>query len=91
MEELEMKTLGTISFVALMGVSAVALVSTIASAAVVCNEEGACWHTQGEYQYPPEVRLSVHPHDWKWNEGENHEWREHEGKGYWKGGEWKEF
>jgi hypothetical protein len=35
--------------------------------------------------------LTIHPDGWKWKEGERHTWREHEGRGYWKGGEWKEF
>jgi hypothetical protein len=90
MEELEMRP-SAISFAAMLGVSAVALISTSASAAIVCNEDGDCWHTDTDYRYPPDVRLSIHPNDWKWKEGEKHEWREHAGKGYWKGGEWKEF
>ncbi|MGD0636229.1 MAG: hypothetical protein ABSA13_18795 [Beijerinckiaceae bacterium] len=86
-----MKLLSTITFAALMGVSAVTLISTSASAAIVCNEDGDCWHTQTEYQYQPEFGLTVHQNDWKWKEGEKHQWREHEGKGYWKGGSWKPF
>ena len=86
-----MKLLNAITFVALTGVSAVALISTSASAGIVCNSDGDCWHTQTDYQYQPTFGLTVHPNDWKWNEGEKHAWREHEGKGYWKGGSWQTF
>jgi hypothetical protein len=86
-----MKTFSTITFAAMMGVSAVASISTNASAAIVCNEEGDCWHTQAEYTYQPAFSLSVHQNDWKWKEGEKHAWREHAGKGYWKGGNWTGF
>jgi len=81
-----MKLFAGISFAALMGVSAVALISTSASAAVVCNADGDCWHTQSDYQYQPTFGLTVHQNDWKWKEGDKHAWREHDGKGYWKGG-----
>ena len=43
------------------------------------------------YVYPPTLGLTIHDNDWKWKEGEKHKWREHEGKGYWKGGTWEEF
>ena len=62
-----------------------------ASAGIVCNADGDCWHTQTDYQYQPSFGLTVHPNDWKWNEGEKHAWREHKGKGYWKGGSWQTF
>ena len=86
-----MKIPNTIAFAAVLGVSAVTLISARASAAVVCNEDGDCWHTQTEYQYQPEFGLTVHPQDWKWKENEKHAWREHDGKGYWKGGSWMPF
>ena len=67
------------------------LTTTTASAAIVCNTDGDCWHTAQVYEYKPEFNLLVHPDDWKWKEGERHAWREHEGRGYWHGGDWKEF
>jgi hypothetical protein len=78
-----MKTFRTLAFTALVGVSAIAMTSS-ASARIVCNEAGDCWHTQTDYVYPPTLGLSIHDNDWKWKEGEKHMWREHEGKGYWK-------
>ena len=86
-----MKILTAISFAALTGASAVALMSTSASAAIVCNMEGDCWHTQAVYVYQPTFGLVVHEDNWKWKEGEKHAWREHEGRGYWRGGSWQVF
>ena len=75
---------------AVIGLGALGAASA-ASAHVVCNAEGDCWHVATDYQYAPEFGVVIHPDDWKWKEGEKHAWREHEGKGYWHGGSWKEF
>jgi len=61
------------------------------SAMIVCNEFGDCWHVQQQYDYPPDVHVEVHPHDWRWNEGQHYVWREHPGRGYWQGREWVPF
>jgi len=86
-----MKLISAITFAALTGVSAAALISTSASAGIVCNADGDCWHTQTDYQYQPTFGLTVHQNDWRWKEGERHAWREHDGRGYWKGGSWQTF
>ena len=86
-----MKLFGTMTFAALVGVSALAMMTTSASARIVCNEDGDCWHAKTDYDYQPTFGLSVHGDDWKWKEGEKHAWREHDGKGYWKGKDWKDF
>ena len=86
-----MKTFSTLTIAALMGAGSLALISTNASASVVCNQDGDCWHTQADYAYQPEFGVTVHPNAWKWTEGEKHAWREHEGRGYWRGGSWKLF
>ena len=72
---------------------AVALTSTSASAAIVCNEEGDCWRVKERHEYPPEVRLRVYEDDWAWPEAEKHNyrWREGRGRGYWRKGVWIEF
>ena len=72
--------------VALWGFSSVA-----ASARVVCNVDGDCWHIHEDYAYPPTSGIIIHPDDWRWKESEHHVWREHSGRGYWKGGEWAPF
>jgi hypothetical protein len=86
-----MKNFSSLMIAALVGASALAMAATTASARIVCNADGDCWHAQTEYTYGPDLRLSVHPDNWKWKEGEHHAWREHDGKGYWKGKDWKEF
>ena len=84
-----MKTLRT---VILAGVSALALTTTAASAAVVCNDEGDCWRVQGEPKYEPTLKLRIMPDDWKWKEGEKYRMRESgRGHGHWRGGTWIEI
>jgi hypothetical protein len=90
-EELSMKTLSKITFAALLGASASAMTVTGASARIVCNADGDCWHVRADYDYRPDFGVIIHPDDWKWKEGERHRWREHEGRGYWHGDSWKEF
>ena len=85
-----MKTLAKMTFAALVGAGALAIAAP-ASARIVCNEDGDCWHVQTEYQYEPSFGLTIHPDDWKWKDGEKHAWREHEGRGYWHGGQWRDF
>jgi hypothetical protein len=60
-----------------------------ASAAVVCSGN-VCWHTHEAYEYPPDAGVVVHPDDWRWGPGERFTWREHEGRGYWRGERWME-
>ena len=43
------------------------------------------------YAYPPSVHIEVHPEGWSWKEGERRAWKEHEGRGYWHGGQWQVF
>jgi hypothetical protein len=68
-----------------------ALTATGASAAVVCNGEGDCWHVKEKYNYHPDWGLTVYDDDWSWPEGGNYRWREHEGRGYWNKGVWIGF
>ena len=87
-----MKTFANLTLAALMGVGAVALVSTSASAAVVCNHDGDCWHAQhGDYPDHPRFGLIIHPDDWRWKDNEKYHWHEHAGRGYWEGDTWKTF
>lgn len=68
-----------------------ALSSLSASARIICDEDGDCWHVHEDYGYPPSVHLSIHPDNWRWKESEHYVWKEHPGRGYWHGGEWREF
>jgi hypothetical protein len=65
-----------------------AFTATAASAAIVCNGEGDCWHVKEHRDYAPGLNLRVYPDNWKWKEAEHHRWREHAGHGYWRGGVW---
>ena len=59
-----------------------------ASAEIVCNDEGVCWHTHNPYYYPPEARVKVHENEWHWSPNEHYTFREHAGRGYWSGDNW---
>jgi hypothetical protein len=74
----------------LLGVGMLALSTASGSAAIACSGS-VCWHTQDRYEYPPEARVIIHPDDWRWRRHERYVWREHEGRGYWRGGRWMEF
>ena len=76
---------------ALLAVSGVAITAAAASAAVVCNAEGECWHVKHAYKYRPEFGISIHPNDWRWGENDHYRWREHSGRGYWRNGVWIRF
>ncbi|MBP0578983.1 hypothetical protein J8I29_06680 [Labrys sp. LIt4] len=86
-----MATYRKISLAALISAGVMGLFVTGASARVVCNEDGDCWHVRETYEYKPEFKLMVHPDDWRWKESEHYRWREHEGRGYWRSGVWVEF
>jgi hypothetical protein len=86
-----MKNLGKLALAALLSTGALAFTASVASARIVCNEDGDCWHTHADYDYPASVHLNLHADDWKWKEGEKYGWREHEGRGYWHSGAWVGF
>jgi hypothetical protein len=54
-----MNSLIKLSFAAVIGASALAMAATSASARIVCNEEGDCWHVQTEYEYAPTFGLTI--------------------------------
>jgi hypothetical protein len=86
--------MNTSTKLALIPAAALALVSLSslsASARIVCNEDGACWHVHEDYAYPPAAGVIIHPDDWRWRDGEHYAWREHAGRGYWRGGAWAPF
>lgn len=69
------------------------VLATSASAEVVCNREGDCWHVKEHGWIRPEHGLVIHPDNWRWEEHERERfrWREHEGRGYWHEGRWMEI
>ena len=71
-----------------------ALVATsgAASARMVCNSTGDCWHTDSNYAYP-RTGYTNHNDDWyfhqHWNGDNRTHYRDpHEGRGYYKSGIW---
>jgi hypothetical protein len=85
-----MTSLGKILSAAVIGAGALAFSAASASAAVVCSGN-VCWHTHEAYEYPGEARVIVHPDDWRWGPSEHYTWREHEGRGYWRGDRWMDW
>ena len=67
--------------------------ATAASAEIICNDEGDCWHVKERYEYKPEFKLQIYKDDWKWEKEKEskYRWREHDGRGYWSKGVWIEF
>jgi hypothetical protein len=75
---------------AIIGVGALSAAGA-ASARVVCNAEGDCWHVDNRVAAVPGVRFTYHNDDWYFHQhwDDRHHWREnHEGRGYWRRGEW---
>ena len=71
-------------------VSVLAVTASTASAEIVCNRAGDCWHVRDHRWIRPEHGLIIHPESWRWAEHERYRWREHEGRGYWHEGRWVE-
>ena len=85
----------SIAIAALAAVSALAMNAGTASAAIVCNDDGDCWHVKAKHEYKPEFGVRIYNDDWKWadNDSKKYRWREHDGdgRGYWKKGAWIGF
>jgi hypothetical protein len=71
-----------------LGAGVVAFSSLSASAAIVCTGN-TCWHAKERYTYPPEARVTIHEDNWK--AGPSMRFREHTGRGYWRGDAWTDF
>ena len=67
-----------------------------ASAYIVCNREGDCWHTESRYERPG-IRFDYHPDDWyfheRWEDRGRRHWRSdfHRDRGYYRNGIWITF
>jgi hypothetical protein len=85
------KYLATAGIAALLGAGAIVATSAPASAEIVCNRHGDCWHVRDRYDYRPEFGVVVHPDNWRWRGRDHYRWREHEGRGYWRNGIWLSF
>jgi hypothetical protein len=61
-----------------------------ASAEIACNGT-VCWHITQRHEFPPHAGVVIHPDTWRWGPSERFTWREHEGRGFWRGDRWEEF
>lgn len=67
---------------AVAGAAALVALTTSASAYVVCNERGDCWHSSVKYEYP-EVKVVYYDDSWDWKAHHYH-WHDVSGDyGYW--------
>ena len=86
------KATSTAAFALLIGAGALLATAGTASARVVCNAQGDCWHTDTAPARVPGIQFNVHPDDWyfhqKWDNSDRHYRDYHEGRGYYKGGVW---
>jgi len=80
-----MKILSKAVLGAAIGAGILALSGASASAAVVCSGN-TCWHTHETYVYPKSSRVIIHEDSWR--AGPKVVFKEHEGRGYWRGGVW---
>ena len=71
---------------AAIGAGLLAVSTMSASAAITCSGN-VCWHTRETY--PPRAGVIVHGDNWRWGPHERFEFREHEGRGYWRGNSWE--
>ena len=93
------KTLLAASAAAIVGAVGLMAVAQPASARVVCNSYGDCWHTDARYdynRYDRDQRPVYHNDDWyfhqHWDNDKDHHFREsHDGRGYYKNGIWLTF
>ena len=85
------KTISTAALALLMGAGALVAASAPASARVVCNRDGDCWHTESALRVPG-VKFETHPDDWyfhqHWDGADRHYRDYHEGRGYYRSGVW---
>jgi hypothetical protein len=85
-----MTSLSKILLGAVTGAGLLTFSVVTASAAIVCSGN-VCWHTHERYVYPPDAAVVVHPDDWRWGPSEHFTFREHEGRGYWRGDRWMDW
>ena len=81
-----MRSFNKLFFAAMMGTSVLALSAISASAAIVCSGN-VCWHSHERYEYPPSASVIIHEDSWRG--GPTVVFREHEGRGYWRGERWE--
>lgn len=82
---------------AAIAAGAITATMSSASAYVVCNRDGDCWHTDTRFRAPdPALRFTYHNDDWyfhrRWDNDRDYRYRDyHEGRGYYRNGLWVQF
>jgi hypothetical protein len=59
-----MNKISKLAIGAFIGARALGLTSMASSAAVVCNEDGECWHSGVRHEYPAGAGVVIHEDDW---------------------------
>jgi hypothetical protein len=66
--------------------------ATAASAYVVCNQTGQCWHAHDRYEYPTTAGVVIHEDGWVFDRPGYYHWaKDRPGRGYWDHGHWRRF
>ncbi len=88
-----MKKFAYLALISLVGAAGLAVSTAPASAYVACDRAGDCWHVQDRVRYPRSAGITIHPDDWRWGrrDRDRYRFREHDGRGYWRGGVWIQF
>ena len=75
-----------------IGVGSLAVTSISASAYIACSGD-VCWRVKERHDYPRGARIVIHEDNWKPRARARIEFREppREGRGYWRGREWRDF
>ena len=76
-----------------VGTGALVVTTAPASARMVCNDSGDCWHTESNYRYPGRG-YTRHNDDWYFHQtwdDQRHYRDYHEGRGYYRSGLWIGF
>ena len=90
------KTAVSVAGIALFVGTGLVATTAPASARMVCDSSGDCWHTDHQYKYDRSVGAQYHNDDWyfhqKWAGDNQHHYRDsNNGRGYYKSGVWIGF
>ncbi len=88
--------LKTTALASILAAGATIAMSSAASADIVCNHNGDCWHVSQRYtEYPPTLGIQFYSDDWRDSHRADtqYHWREDQkdDHGYYDNGEWHAF
>ncbi len=81
---------------AIVAAGATVALSSVASAEIVCNRDGDCWHTAQRYsEYPTALGIQFYSDEWRDSHRTDarYHWRDDQkdDHGYYQSGEWHPF